>query len=297
MWKRLTFGPLMIAALIGLVWLDSYLAGKSIPAPLFGVDTVPPGAVVFLICLALGALGAKELAAVIVAKGAKASTGLLVLASWTGLCASFLIPNAHDAVDAVAMMGSAGVLVLFTSLLVYSKGQNTKGVVLAAGASLLAFVYLGIMLGFVLAIRREHSVWILLWILLVVKACDTGAYFTGRAIGKHKLILWLSPGKTWEGLFGGIALSCAASIGGARLLTMWAGETMPGTLPLIVAGVGFAVVGQAGDLVMSLFKRDAGLKDSGSSIPGFGGVLDVLDSPLLVTPLAFWWLKWALPGA
>lgn len=297
MWKRLTFGPLMIAALIGLVWLDSYLAGKSIPAKLFGVDTVPPGAVVFLICLALGALGAKELAAVIVAKGAKASTGLLVLASWTGLCASFLIPNAHDAVDAVAMMGSAGVLVLFTSLLVYSKGQNTKGVVLAAGASLLAFVYLGIMLGFVLAIRREHSVWILLWILLVVKSCDTGAYFTGRAIGKHKLILWLSPGKTWEGLFGGIALSCAASIGGARLLTMWAGETMPGTLPLIVAGVGFAVVGQAGDLVMSLFKRDAGLKDSGVSIPGFGGVLDVLDSPLLVTPLAFWWLKWALPSA
>jgi phosphatidate cytidylyltransferase len=66
---------------------------------------------------------------------------------------------------------------------------------------------------------------------------------------------------------------------------------------VLLAGVLFAVVGQAGDLLMSLFKRDAGLKDSGSSIPGFGGVLDVLDSPLLVAPLAFWWLKWAMPGA
>lgn len=297
MWKRLTFGPLMIAALIGLVWLDSFLAGKALSSPVLGVDKVPPGSIVFLICLALGALGAKELAAVILAKGAKASIPLLTFASWAGLCVSFFAPTAQHSIDALAIVGSAAVLILFASLLVYSKGQNTKGVVLATGASLLAFVYLGVMLGFVLAIRREHSVWILLWILLVVKACDTGAYFTGRAIGKHKLILWLSPGKTWEGLFGGIALSCAASIGGARLLTLWAGESMPSTLPLIVAGVVFAVVGQAGDLVMSLFKRDAGLKDSGSSIPGFGGVLDVLDSPLLVTPLAFWWLKWALPGA
>lgn len=297
MWKRLTFGPIMIACLVGLVWLDSYLAGKSLPSPILGMDRIPAGSMVFLICLALGALGAKELAAVIVAKGAKASSGMLTFASWSGLCASFLVPNAHQAVDAVAIVGTTAVLVLSASLLFYSKGQNTKGVVLAAGASLLAFVYLGIMLGFVLAIRREHSVWILLWILLVVKACDTGAYFTGRAIGKNKLILWLSPGKTWEGLFGGIALSCAASVGGARLLTLWAGESMPGVAPLIIAGVLFAVVGQAGDLVMSLFKRDAGLKDSGSSIPGFGGVLDVLDSPLLVTPLAFWWLKWALPGA
>ncbi|MCP2732210.1 phosphatidate cytidylyltransferase [Limnofasciculus baicalensis] len=297
MWKRLTFGPLMIAALIGLVWLDSFLGNKTLSSPVLGVDKVPPGSIVFLICLALGALGSKELASIIVAKGAKASAALLTLASWAGLCVSFFAPNAQHSIDSVAIVGSAAVLLFFTSLLVYSKGQNTKGVVLAAGASLLAFVYLGIMLGFVLAIRREHSVWILLWLLLVVKACDTGAYFTGRAIGKHKLILWLSPGKTWEGLVGGIALSCAASVGGARLLTMWAGETMPGALPLIVAGVVFAVVGQAGDLVMSLFKRDAGLKDSGSSIPGFGGVLDVLDSPLLVTPLAFWWLKWALPGA
>jgi phosphatidate cytidylyltransferase len=71
-----------------------------------------------------------------------------------------------------------------------------------------------------------------------------------------------------------------------RGLLPWAGW-----FGAVLAGVVFAVVGQAGDLAKSLLKRDAGVKDSGQALPGFGGVIDIIDSPLLVTPLAFWWLR------
>lgn len=299
MWKRLTFGPLMIAMLVGLIWLDGYLAGKPLPNDrvVLGLNHFPPGSIVFLICVTVAIFASRELAALLHEKGAAASKRILTLASVTGLCVSCLIPEQQPAMEAIAIVGTAGVLVLVTALLFHSRGQNTKGVVLAAGGALLSFVYLGLMFGFVLAIRRQHSVWVLLWIILVVKACDTGAYFTGKAIGRHKLIPWLSPGKTWEGLGGGIILSCGASVGGARLLAAYAGVPSIELASALAAGVLFAVVGQAGDLVVSLFKRDAGVKDSGASIPGFGGVLDILDSPLLVVPLAFWWLKWAMPGA
>jgi phosphatidate cytidylyltransferase len=107
------------------------------------------------------------------------------------------------------------------------------------------------------------------------------------------LIPWLSPGKTWEGLIGGIVLAAAVGAGGVLvLLQVIPGDSLPSLAGAAVAGAFAAVIGQLGDLIMSLFKRDAGRKDSGHSIPGFGGVLDVLDSPLLVMPFAVWWLRW-----
>jgi phosphatidate cytidylyltransferase len=150
---------------------------------------------------------------------------------------------------------------------------------------------LGLMAGFLLAIRREHEVWILGWIILIVKACDIGAYFTGKAIGTHKLIPWLSPGKTWEGLWGGVALSVVVSLLGLWMIDARTDYRVPGLLWGVALGVVLAITGQVGDLLESLLKRDAGKKDSGHSIPGFGGVLDVLDSPLLAAPVAFWWLR------
>jgi phosphatidate cytidylyltransferase len=189
----------------------------------------------------------------------------------------------------VAVVSSVAVVVLLASLGFNSRNKTVEGVVAAAGGTLLSFVYLGLMFGFILAIRREHSVWVLFWVILVAKACDIGAYFTGRAIGRHKLIHWLSPGKTWEGLAGGVALAAAVGVGG-----LWAlracGVEGPAPWTGALAGVLFGLTGQLGDLIESLFKRDAGVKDSSAVLPGFGGVLDVLDSPLLVAPVAYWWL-------
>ena len=118
-------------------------------------------------------------------------------------------------------------------------------------------------------------------ILLCVKMTDIGAFFTGRAIGKHKLIPWLSPGKTWEGLAGGLVLS--GIVGACFAPSIVDLEWYKGALFGILIGG----IGQLGDLLESMMKRDADVKDSGDLIPGFGGMLDVIDSPLLAAPFAY----------
>jgi phosphatidate cytidylyltransferase len=123
-------------------------------------------------------------------------------------------------------------------------------------------------------------------ILLCVKFTDIGAYFGGRALGRRKLIPWLSPGKTWEGLFFG--LLTAAAVG--AVCAVWIDERRGYSMYWWKGAIFGAVIGgigQAGDLLESLMKRDAEVKDSGSLIPGFGGVLDVIDSPLLAAPFAY----------
>jgi len=170
---------------------------------------------------------------------------------------------------------------------------------LSIGAVLFAFVYLGLTFGFLLRIRLEHSAWVLVWVLATVKSCDIFAYFTGKAIGKRKLILWLSPGKTWEGLIGGVIGSAAVGGAGLALLTTQGifnagGSPTQSAIAGAVSGACIGLAGQLGDLMASMMKRDAGIKDSSSLLPGFGGILDVIDSPILAAPLAYWTLSiWA----
>jgi phosphatidate cytidylyltransferase len=135
-----------------------------------------------------------------------------------------------------------------------------------------------------LLIRVEFGTWVLLGVIGVIKACDIGAYFTGRAIGERKLIPWLSPGKTWEGLVGGLVWAAAV----AGVLSIWVPWVGWGAAALLGAALGLA--GQAGDLLESALKRTAEVKDSGK-VPGFGGVLDLLDSPLVGAPAALWLLR------
>lgn len=112
---------------------------------------------------------------------------------------------------------------------------------------------------------------ILLFALLVVVAADTGAYFIGRSFGRLKLAPQVSPGKTWEGVFGGLALSALVGYLGAK----WLGWPTWQILPLLLTA---AAVSMVGDLLESKMKRQAGVKDSGHLFPGHGGVLDRLDS-------------------
>lgn len=292
---RLLLGPFLVAAIIAVTWLDQWLDGVALSGfwvDLFGGrSSPPPGTVILPVCLLVSVLAARELSAILCQNEIPASKRILSLAAAAGLLVSCLVPSGWGAQGAVASVGTVAVGVLVGSLAYYSRNKTVEGTVAAAGGTLLAFVYLGLMFGFVLAIRREQSAWALLWFLLTTKACDIGAYFTGKAFGRHKLIFWLSPGKTWEGLVGGVVLAGVVGAVGLWALERFAGiPAGPPAWTGAVAGTLFAVTGQLGDLIMSLFKRDAGLKDSGRSIPGFGGVLDVLDSPLMVAPLAFWWL-------
>lgn len=293
MGRRLLLGPVMIAVLLLGLWLDERLDAMATPESLrpWLRDTWPPGTIIFAFVAALACLAAGELAAMLRDKGILASRRICTFAALLGVCVSTFVPAEVGAVDAVAVTAMSAMAVLAVSIVFFARYKTVEGVVAATGGALLAYVYLGLMFGFLVAIRREHSVWALLWVVMVTKACDIGAYFTGTAIGRHKLIPWLSPGKTWEGLAGGVTLSCIAGAAGAGLLGVaW----QPVGTVVIVAGVAglLGLVGQGGDLLESVLKRDAGVKDSGRSIPGFGGILDVIDSPLLVGPFAYWWLRW-----
>jgi len=291
--NRLLLGPVLIVLLVAGLAVDQWIQGQ--PLPLWmrfgGQETWPPAALMLPIVIIISLLGARELAAILCRKGIESSKRIMSCAAILGLLVSCLVPSWTGAVNSVAVVSTAAMSVLAVSMVYYSRRKSVEGVVAAAGGALLSFVYLGLMFGFLLAIRREHSAWVMLWVIAVTKACDIGAYFTGRAIGKHKLIPWLSPGKTWEGLWGGLILACVVSAVGLWLLKAQAGVLTPPIWLGIGPGIMFGVVGQAGDLIESIFKRDAGAKDSGRSLPGFGGVLDVLDSPLLVAPVAFWWLR------
>jgi phosphatidate cytidylyltransferase len=299
---RLMIGPILIALLIGGLALDQFLDKRAMPQWLADVvhlvpfvettrDSFPPGLIIVPLMLVIAVLAARELAAMAKAKGIAASRGVMGTAAAMGVIATCAMPPQLSAADAVGVVGTSAVLSLVMSLVYYSRHKNVTGVLAATGVTLLGYVYLGLTFGFLLAIRREHSAWVLLWVLLVTKSCDIGAYFTGKAIGKHKLAVWLSPGKTWEGLAGGVVLAVVVSAVGLNMMAERGLLPWAGWFGAVLAGVVFAVVGQAGDLAKSLLKRDAGVKDSGQALPGFGGVIDIIDSPLLVTPLAFWWLR------
>ncbi len=162
------------------------------------------------------------------------------------------------------------------------------------GVTLLAVLYLGLLAQYLLRLRLSGPAggWLLLYVVGVVKMGDIGAWFTGRAFGRRKLIAWLSPKKTVEGLAGGVTASCLTAVLAAWLVRGWPSaandlhDAFPGPARAVAFGVLAAVVGQAGDLLESLFKRDAQVKDSAAVVPAFGGVLDILDSPLLVAPAA-----------
>ena len=292
---RLIVGPILIALLLVLVWADDALDRVTLEGvwqTLFrGKEHPPRGLLLFTFGLAIMPLAARELAEVFRRNHIMTHVWLTTVAAMLGFTLSYSIPYELESPKSIAIVttGMFGVFIL--SLLTFSRNKNVEGVVAAAGAVVFAMIYLGLMLGFLLALRRWHSAWWIVGIILTTKACDIGAYFTGRAIGRHKMIPWLSPGKTWEGMLGGIALATVVGVGMAALSQLLPREQ--DQLPLWIGGVcgiAFAIVGQLGDLTMSLLKRGAGMKDSSQLLPGMGGVMDVLDSPLMVAPVAYWLL-------
>jgi phosphatidate cytidylyltransferase len=126
---------------------------------------------------------------------------------------------------------------------------------------------------------------LLLSILISIWVCDSGAYFVGKAIGKHKLFERISPKKTWEGAIGGLIFGILGFWGSTTVLL----NSFP-LIHVIVIGIIVGTIGQIGDLAESQLKRDAGVKDSSAIIPGHGGVLDRFDSILFVMPFVFIYL-------
>lgn len=164
-------------------------------------------------------------------------------------------------------------------LLHYDFGSNhdTHGRVVKLAAATLAVVPAWCALAL---LHRDGAGWLLL-ALMLVWATDTGAYFAGRAFGRRKLAPRISPNKTFEGLVGGLLAGVAVAVAGA----WWLG-TAPSQLPLVALVAVLAVLfSVAGDLFESLLKRHVGVKDSGTMIPGHGGLLDRLDSVFAALPV------------
>ena len=174
--------------------------------------------------------------------------------------------------------------------------SNTAGI-LAISTTLFGLMYVPWLLNFIQKINyfpnlNGGGTYYVLYFIVVTKFSDTGAYVIGSLIGRHKMIPRISPGKTWEGFGGAIAASLLASLlfarlAGGKLLGMnWTHATLLG----LILSTGAVV----GDLIESLFKREAGVKDSGHYFPGIGGILDLLDSLVFNAPLMYLYLRHVL---
>ena len=170
----------------------------------------------------------------------------------------------------------------------------------AVAANLLGFVYIAFLFNFsarlVFMVPGEGQVpgaMLLLWMIAVTKFTDMGAYIVGSAIGRHKMIPHVSPGKTWQGFGGALLFSQLAGCGlyalfpeSLAILTSWG--------HVIFLGVLLALLAVVGDLAESVVKRSLNAKDSGNMLPGIGGALDLIDSLCFTAPALYFYIKWVL---
>ncbi len=285
--NRLITGPLLSLALIALLYVDEQLGSV-----VWGCcTTLQPGLLIAALAMIITPLVATELGSIAHGIGVRCSIPMMVVSMWAWIAAIYFIPKTMHTADALGVFSTLCIASITLSVIALSKNRDLKGALAGTTFTVATSAYIGLGIGMYLLLRQDHSAWWIVGVVAVIKMCDTGAFFVGCNLGKHKLIPWISPGKTWEGLIGGLATASLTAIGLAAANNHWL-QTEP-EIPLLTAavlGLLFGFLGQSGDLVMSVFKRDCGIKDSSSVLPGLGGLLDVLDSLLLVGPAAYWLL-------
>jgi len=274
--NRLLFGTLMTVAFTAIMILDGWLDG-SLTASV--ADDKALQGTLFCIFIALLAIPAQlemsklaELKALKIFLPVSIAGSILFGTSW--YWAQF-VPHQTLALK----FGAA--LVLLALLLYQYMYYGTTAVLANCGANCFSICYLGILSSFALGIRIDFGLWQTLMFVFVVKSADIGAYAIGTLFGRHKFSPKISPSKTWEGMGGAVAMAVVVAVAFAAILDimqLWAA---------LVFGVFFAFIGQVGDLAESMLKRDAAQKDSASLVPTFGGVLDIIDSPLVAGPFAY----------
>ena len=264
---RLLLGALMIVGFTGLMLLDGLL------------DSFAANGTILMVLVALIAIPANiEFAKLADCTGHKVFLPLTIPASI--LAAGWLYWTQFE-FRIVVLEATVGGVIVCAIFLYQARKYGTNGVIANCGASLFAIAYLGGLSGFVVGLRVASGVWALLMFVFTIKSADIGAYAIGSLFGKHKFSPGISPGKTWEGMAGAVVL--AAIVG--SLFAHFCG-----IMPIVygtIFGAIFAFIGQLGDLAESMLKRDAQQKDSSHTVPGFGGILDVIDSPLVAAPFAF----------
>ena len=295
--KRILFGTMLAAVAGGIIWLDWFLESLGLEEQMHRLPRGIPLTVLVgvLVMMAFGELRRLASAAGMRLLGFSGLIGAMLLALfpfWIELSGRVMSCNSapklsHLDETYMLLMGFVLMMIFAEQMIRYKAADAFRQV----SATLLAAVYIGIGSALMLRLRLVFGVEMLVLFLAAVKATDVGAYFVGTAIGRHKLIASLSPGKTWEGLIGGLVVSAAVSLLVVRLFEARLNLVLlsPGATVIFALVVGLA--GQFADLCESLLKRSAQAKDSGSLVPEFGGVLDIVDSPLLAAPVAMIVLK------
>lgn len=267
---RLIAGSLLAAAMGGVLYADAFLA------PYFPC---------LLACAVLvGVLATRELIALL-----PLETRPHRLLTVAGVLAVLLSNWAHLVLPFEPASGGVfAAVVIAVFLYEMALYREPFGAVTRLALTVFAVAYLGLLPSFFLRLRwlPEWSGPALTLAVFVPKVGDIGAYFTGRFLGKRQFSPRLSPKKTWEGFAGGLAASVATAVG----LSFAAPVFRHGIPEAAAFGLAVGLAGVLGDLAESLVKRDRQTKDAAKSIPGFGGLLDVIDSILFAGPVAYWWL-------
>ena len=206
-------------------------------------------------------------------------------------------------------LGFLAALVPFVFLVIGMRRVELSSAFPAAMTSAFAFAYVALPLGFLVQIREQVAgAFLLLYLLLLVWAGDIFAYFVGRSLGRHLMSPRISPRKTWEGALASLiaslavgmllynyALPISSALLNAHLIEMKDGlfALEKGVLwPTLLLSAAINIAAQLGDLVESLIKRGAGVKDSGTILPGHGGMLDRIDALLFATPVLWYYAAW-----
>ncbi len=301
---RLIASAIVVATILSLLWLD-YQCGT--PAWLNR-----PGLVLGICCLVLGLMAASEILHFNSADlNRRVKPWAVYLGTVVAIAFAF-VPQLDPAYPADCSIGRIGWLafamaaalgIAFVSQMIgYRKGDHVMNDV---SRTMLVIAYVGLLFGFWAPIRgfqnNEWGLVALLSLFVTVKMSDSMAYLVGRAWGTRKLAPELSPGKTVEGLLGGLAGGCAGALLVFWVLGPWITGQPPSAHWSLIIGFAILVTGAGvmGDLAASLMKRDGGVKDSSRWLPGLGGIIDMTDSLLTAGPvvMAFWASGLLLPAA
>jgi phosphatidate cytidylyltransferase len=221
-----------------------------------------------------------------------AGVGAVLLANWPANAGPWAHPGVWRDV-----LGAFAAVVLAAFLAEMATFREPGGSVLRIALTAWVVAYLGVLPSFLAQLRwwptpaegesAARGVTALALTVFVPKFCDVGAYFTGRALGRHKMTPVLSPKKTWEGLAGGLLAAVLTAVA----INRGPAPVLQDDLRAVGFGLSVGLAGVLGDLAESLIKRDCRQKDASQIMPGFGGVLDVVDSIVFAAPVAYWWLK------
>jgi len=213
-----------------------------------------------------------------------------VAAGYIAGAALITIPLQNDPANVLLVLFVILAVTIGTLVAVTLRGAPFEKMIASVGSTLLGVLYIPLLGSHLVALRTGFSptlsAHLLSFFFLVLMGSDVGAYYTGRALGKHKLAPTISPGKTWEGVYGGVLAALAM----AALAHFWFFRELPLKYMLPLAAI-MVLLGILGDLTESALKRGAGAKDAANILPGHGGILDRLDSLLFNAPLIYYFAR------